>query len=134
MKILHVGGIPLSLEDNGTPHSLCPVGALRRYLNLTKDFQDGPLFLHPTFCKPLSKPQVSVRLCSLIKESQPGSFPRPHDVRKSATSLAFFHSISIEAICNNVGWASAQVFKRTYLRNVQGITRTCVILGNIISP
>ena len=69
------------LGDDGTPHSLCPVGALRRYLNVTKDFQDGPLFLHPTSCKPLSKPQISVRICSLIKESQPGSFPHAHDVR-----------------------------------------------------
>ena len=38
------------LGDDGTPHSLCPVGALRSYSNVTKDFQDGPLFLHPTSC------------------------------------------------------------------------------------
>ena len=34
------------LEDDGTPHSLCPVGALHRYLILTSEYQEGPLFIH----------------------------------------------------------------------------------------
>ena len=79
--------------------------------------------------KPMSKASCAYTLCSVIKESQPGVFPRSHDVRKMATSLAFFGNMSLGEICQKVGWASPTVFRKHYLRQIQGVVKNCIVLG-----
>ena len=116
-------------DEDGSPHVLCPVQALSRYLNVTKEFVSGPLFRNSLTGTPLAKSKCSKIICDLIKDSQPGSFPLGHDLRKMSTSLAFFRQMHLPEICQRVGWASGNVFIRHYLKDIQEVMSTCVVLG-----
>ena len=116
--------IPRLWEEDRSPHVL-----LRSiYQVLLKSLQ-VPLFISIANNKPMSKASCAYKLCSIIKESQPGVFPRSHDIRKMATSLAFFSNMSLKAICAKVGWASPVVFRKHYLKQIQGIVKNCIVLG-----
>ena len=108
---------------------LCPVQALDRYLKVTNNVTCGPLFLHAITDKPLAKSACSRIICAIIKDSQPGSFPKGHDLRKMATSLAFFRDMHLSEICQRVGWASANVFIKYYLKDIRDCQKSCVVLG-----
>ena len=57
----------------------------------------------------------------LIKSSQPNTFPRAHDLRKFATSLAFFRNMKIQDINDRTGWKSKSVFRKRYLVNIREV-------------
>ena len=121
--------IPRLFDDDGSPHVLCPVAALENYIKSTNSVKTGPLFLSVKNNKPLSKAACAFHLCAVIKESQPGVFPKAHDVRKMATSLTFFANMSLTEICQRVGWASPMVFRKHYLRQIDMVIKNCVVLG-----
>ena len=108
---------------------MCPVYAIEKYLACTSNFKSGPLFLSVKNDKPMSKAACAFSLCSIIKESQPGVFPKAHDVRKMATSLAFFANMDLRVICQRVGWASPNVFRKHYLRQIDMVVENCIVLG-----
>ena len=118
-------------DDDGTPHPLCPVDATRTYIELTKNVTNGPLFISLKDV-PLSKFKCSYILCQIIKESQPNVFPHSHDIRKMATSLAFFANVDLDQICDSVGWSSSRVFRRHYLKQINDVVSNCVVLGNCL--
>ena len=64
----------------------------------------------------------------------PGSFPRAHDLRKRATSYAFFKAMSSQQMCDLVGWSSINVFKRHYLRQIEDLSSPVVVLGSVVNP
>ena len=122
--------IPRLWDEDGSPHALCPVHAVHVYMNLTSSSTTGPLFLSSSTAKPLTKYHCSLLLCSIIKDSQPGVFPRTHDIRKMATSLAFFSNMGLKVLCKRVGWASPQVFLKHYLTQIQAVKHSCVVMGS----
>ena len=117
------------VDEDGSPHTLCPVKALKDYLNVTHSVTEGPLFVHPASDRPLSKKVCAIKLCQVIKASQPGVFPQSHDCRKMATSLAFFRSMHLEELCQRVGWSSSSVFIKHYLSRIKEVIRDCVVIG-----
>ena len=74
----------------GDDPSLCPVATTQDYLDCMADITFGSLFRHHISGKPLTVAAVRCRLTSLIKRCNPGSIPKTHDLRKMASSLAFF--------------------------------------------
>ena len=71
-------------------------------------------------------------LCKFIRLGDPASFPKAHDLRKIATSYAFFKSMTNQEICDLVGWSSIRVFKRHYLRQINEISSSLVVLGSAV--
>ena len=120
--------IPPLFGDN---RSLCPVATIDTYLKRTADVVSGSLFRHESSSKPLTVSQVKGRLCSIIKKSNPDSLPRSHDVRKIATSYAFFANMSWQDISGITGWTSSTVFLNHYLQSVKSVREKCVILRHV---
>ena len=69
-------------------------------------------------------------MCKFIKMADPSSFPKSHDLRKVATSFAFFRNIKVSDICEIVGWSSIRVFKKHYLKQISELSSPVVILGS----
>lgn len=108
---------------------LCPVRALRIYLDRTKDIVNRPrsLFVSPkTSSRPLSKNALSFFLRKVIS-SAPGSGvdrgpsvrPRAHSIRGVATSVNFLKNFSVVKVMEAATWRSPSVFTSFYLKDVQ---------------
>ena len=119
---------PLPGEDK----ALCPVATVQAYLNRTAEYPSGYLFRHQTSGKPLSVCATRVRLTSLIKRTNPHSIPKAHEVRKMASSLAFFTDMSFQAISQLTGWSSTSVFVKHYLSSIDMVRQSCIALGRVI--
>ena len=89
--------------------------------------------MNPNDLSELSVNKLRLYMCKFIRLANPGSFPKPHDLRKLATSYAFFRSMSIEELCNIVGWASIRVFRKHYMRNISELSSSVVVLGSVVS-
>ena len=119
--------------EEGRPHPLCPVDNLRRFLLLSRDTKSSKLFVHPKSLGDLSIAKLRWYLCRCIRWADPSSFPKAHDLRKIATSFAFFRNMSTSEICNLVGWQSVGVFKKHYLKQISEISSPVVVLGSKLS-
>ena len=109
--------------------TLCPVKSLNDYINATSRTSSHKLFVHPTHLGSWNRSGLSVSIARLIKQSQPHTFPRSHDVRKISASLAFLGNMSIDDINSRVGWRSRRVFKKHYLLNIKETIHKCVSLN-----
>ena len=97
--------------------SLCPVKNLEDYLKF-HNIINGPLFRNSKTKAPLNAGSIAHILCKLIDEADPGKFPRAHDVRKRAASLAWARGVPITEICSRAFWASSTTFINRYLHTV----------------
>ena len=95
---------------NKVPHPLCPVENLRKYLLATSATVSHKIFVHPTNLTDLSIHKLRLFICKFIRQANPGSFPKPHDLRKFATSFAFFKGMNADELCDLVGWSSIKSF------------------------
>ena len=111
---------------------LCPVACLREYLKRTKDKAAGSaLFVHPVTGNNLQRPSIAYRVVQLIEECCPGSFPKCHDLRKHAASLAWSRGLDPSDIVGAVFWSSSDVFIRHYLFVPQVPDLSCNALNTI---
>ena len=90
------------------------------------------MFVHTISLLDLSVFKICLILSKFFCLEDPGSFPRAHDLRKMATSYAFFKSMSSQEICDFLGWSSIGVFKRHYLRQIEEIASSLVVLGSVV--
>jgi hypothetical protein len=112
------------LEDNST---LCPVTILKRYLQVTQ-LKTGPLFLNSKTSRPLHPSTLSRLLGEVINEADPGKFPRGHDVRKVASSIAWTRGLPPAEIVDRMFWSSSSPFVKYYLCPISN-TPNCVAVG-----
>ena len=84
--------------------------------------------------KPLSLLGTRCYLTSLIKRFNPESIPKTHDIRKMASSLAFFEGMAFPDISTMTGWSIPNVFIRHYLHEIKSVMRACVVLGKTWEP
>ena len=111
------------LDDD---HLLCPVRALRLYLDRTASLAPLRHHLFVSPCCPsrsLSKNAISFFLRDVIS-SAGASRPevgrlRAHDVRSVSTSVAFHCNWSVSAVLESATWSSSSVFSSFYLRDLQ---------------
>ena len=120
------------LNSDGSHHTLCPVKALSNYRLATSRRSSGLLFLVPGSTQPQSKSKIANLLCKTIKLSQPTAFPVSHDIRKMSFSLAFMANMNIQVICGKAGWSSSGVFLKHYLKQINDVKSTCVVLGQTL--
>ncbi|KAK7896412.1 hypothetical protein WMY93_021737 [Mugilogobius chulae] len=112
---------PLSdAEERQQLHALCPVRALRVYVDKTASFRGTEqLFVSwapPHRGKPLTKQRLShwiVEAITVAYESSglhPPAGLRAHSTRGMATSWAMFRGTSVEEICAAASWATPHTF------------------------
>ena len=124
---------------------LCPVRALKTYIESTKEFRRGRnrLFLPclPTSDKDITKNTISAWLKKTIKAayhksaSTPPVYGKvsPHEIRAWATSIPLWHSASVEDVISAGYWASSTTFTSFYLRDVQTDLEGLHQLGSFVA-
>ena len=114
--------------DDSEDRSLCPVRALREYVQRTKSFRRmrKRLFISCNLDRDtdISKNAVSLWLRSTIllayekARLPPPVSARPHEVRALAATMALSSNISITNILKGCFWNSESVFSNFYLRDI----------------
>ena len=99
----------------GEPHPLCPVRALSSYLDASITPNSQALWLNPQSGRPLKTAELAKCLVSLIHMADPTSEPKAHQVRKYASSLAFFRCFDVESVRKAGQWSSSTSFVTRYL-------------------
>ena len=100
---------------DGAHHPLCPVAALDAYIAATSRSQVSPLWVQPGTLRPLRTADIAKKLVLLVKTADPSSRPKAHQVRKYASTLAFFRSFDVEKVRRAGQWASSRSFVSRYL-------------------
>ena len=110
--------------------SLCPVRALRYYLDKTKDLRKGKKLLFVAIKEGYSKDISKATISSWIKQSiilayqksdqevQNVSQVKAHEVRALAASLAFKGGVALDEIMASCFWRSHSMFTNFYLKDL----------------
>ena len=133
-----------SLKDN---RSLCPVRALRYYLDRTTDLRQNLKELvfvsfKKGFDKDISPATISswikqtVILCYELSDQEALSLHqvKAHDVRAFAASKAFQSGISLDQILSACHWKSHNTFTQFYLKDVAWADSELFHLGPVVAP
>ena len=124
---------------------LCPVRALRAYLERTKNLRQEEvknLFLAPKNpSRPASKNALVYFLKSTILEAYKNISDEtirlyrvtPHEIRAVSASLSFAHNLSIDSVLEAAQWRSNTVFTSHYLKDVSIEYQNCRSLGPIVA-
>ena len=131
-----------SLKDDRT---LCPVRALRYYLDKTKDLRSNKQLVLVSFKKNFSKDIVPATVSSWIKQTillcyqlsnedaQRLHQVRAHDVRAFAASKAFQGGVSLDQILAACHWKSHNTFTHFYLKDVAWADTELYHLGPVVA-
>ena len=118
---------PSLIEIPDLPGSpLCPVKALREYLDATQGKSELSLFLHPVSFKPLNAGRLAFFLTKAIEWLLPGCLAEAHDTRRLSTTGAFMSGVTIGNIIAAASWRSVNTFTTKYLvpiRNARSAAR-----------
>ena len=110
--------------------SLCPVRALRYYLDRTKDSRQGKELVFVSFKTGFQKDIVPATISSWVKQTvllcyqlsdqkaQDLHQVRAHDVRAFAASRAFQGGISLDQILSACHWKAHNTFTQFYLKDL----------------
>ena len=113
--------------------SLCPVEALRSYLERTSSWRSGTLFKREKGGT-LTINGIRQQILYFIKEADPESVPKAHQVRAIATSINFFQFMDFQALTKYTGWKSTRVFMRHYFKNIDSLKFFAVAAGKVVAP
>ena len=135
-------GLDLDLLED---RSLCPVRALRIYLDRTKDSRKDKNLLFISmkkgFRKDISKSTVShwikdtIKTCYTLADNETLQVSRvkAHDVRALSASLAFKGGIPLEQILSACYWRSHNTFTNFYLKDVCWHNDNLFKLGPVVA-
>lgn len=134
---------PFSSQEHERLHALCPVRALRIYVDRTAVFRNSEqLFVSwapPHRGKPLTKQRLSHWITGAIAMAydstglQPPTGLRAHSTRGMAASWALFGGTSVEDICAAANWATPHTFARFYNLDVTApsLSHTVLSVGTV---
>ena len=124
---------------------LCPVFALRYYLDRTKDLREDKDLVFISFRKSFQKDIVPATVSSWIKqtvllcyqlsdeETQNLHQIRAHDVRAFAASTALRGGVSLDQILSACHWKAHNTFTQFYLKDVAWADNELYHLGLIVA-
>lgn len=130
---------------NDLDAQLCPVRALRTYLDVTKKFRPEckRLFvsLFPNAKKNVGKNTLSRWIRRVIRQAYLDSSPdelkelkvSAHEVRAISTSLAFLHNSSLQDVMLAASWRGHSTFSTFYLRDVTHHYGELSALGPVVA-
>ena len=113
--------------------SLCPVKALQTYLGRTDTWLSGRLFQRENGGT-ITIDGIRQQILYFIKEADPESIPKAHDVRAIATSVNYFHYMDFQALTGYTGWKSSRVFMKHYFKNLDTLRFHAVAAGKVVPP
>ena len=125
--------------------SLCPVRALRYYLDRTSDIRQGKELVFVSFKKSFDKDispatisswiKQTVILCYELSDHQAHTLHqvKAHDVRAFAASKAFQSGVSLEQILSACHWKSHNTFTQFYLKDVAWADSELYHLGPVVA-
>ena len=131
-----------SLKSDRT---LCPVRALRYYLDRTSDLRQGKELVFVSFKKGFDKDispatisswiKQTVILCYELSDHQAHTLHqvKAHDVRAFAASKAFQSGVSLEQILSACHWKSHNTFTQFYLKDVAWVDSELYHLGPVVA-
>ena len=134
-----------SLVGKEEEHKLCPVRAIKAYLDRTNPLggmEATSLFLAPSNpSRGASKNALSYMLRSLIREAHVNLNPEllpmfkanVHEVRAVGTSLAFAHNMSLDTVIEAAQWRCNSVFASHYLKEIAIQYENCCTLGPLVT-
>ena len=122
---------PLFMSDGVTPSALCPVASVRDYIaRFPSNDASQQLLVHHEHRKPYTIANMRTLLVSVIKKSCPQSFPKSHDIRKSAASVALMSHMNLEDISSKTGWSQPKTFWQHYNVPIKRLRSSCIALGS----
>ena len=125
--------------------SLCPVRALRYYLDRTSDLRQNKELVFVSFKKGFDKDISPATISSWIKqtvilcyelsdhESHTLHQVKAHDVRAFAASKAFQSGVSLEQILSACHWKSHNTFTQFYIKDVAWADSELYHLGPVVA-
>ena len=125
--------------------SLCPVRALRYYLDRTSDLRQHKELVFVSFKKGFDKDispatisswiKQTVILCYELADHQAHTLHqvKAHDVRAFAASKAFQSGVSLEQILSACHWKSHNTFTQFYLKDVAWADSELFHLGPVVA-
>ena len=125
--------------------SLCPVRALRYYLDRTSDIRQYKELVFVSFKKGFDKDispatisswiKQTVILCYELSDHQAHTLHqvKAHDVRAFAASKAFQSGVSLEQILSACHWKSHNTFTQFYLKDVAWADSELYHLGPVVA-
>ena len=117
-------------KRDGSHSPLCPVMALKQYLDLTRNSNSEKLFLNPMSGVPCNKGKISYYFLSLVRLSQPNVITSFHDLRKFSAWKAFWANMTWSSMRARGFWRSNSALAKRYLRGSFPTNQACVALGN----
>ena len=102
------------LGSNGQVSKICPVSAMRQYLNKTNKHKTGCLFLNPRNGRAITLSQLRYQICSLITEADPDTRAKVHDIRKYAASITLQQDMLVGDLIEDFNWSSPATFYKFY--------------------
>ena len=121
---------PSLIEFPDLPGSfLCPVKALRKYLDDSLDSTEAGLFLHPVSGKTLNAGRLAFFLAKAIDWLVPGSMAKGHDTRKLSTTHAWYTGVRADQIVAAGSWKSTSTFANRYLVPLRPSSACKVVLA-----
>ena len=131
-------------RDLTEDRSLCPVRALRYYLDRTKDLRKGKELVFVSFRKSFQKDIVLATISSWIKQTvlcyqlsdedtQNLLQVKAHDVRAFAASKAFQGGVSLDQILSPCHWKAHNTFTQFYLKDLAWADSELYHLGPIVA-
>ena len=136
---------PTLHEDLSEDRSLCPVRALKYYLEATKDLRQDKELLFVSFKKGHNRDIRPSTISSWIKQTillchslaDPETMEtlqvKAHDVRAFAASKAFYGGVSVEQIMASCHWRSHNTFTHFYLKDLAWQTDDKYSLGPVVA-
>ena len=125
--------------------SLCPVRALRYYLDRTSDLRQNKELVFVSFKKGIDKDISPATISSWIKQTVILCYElsdhdshtlhqvKAHDVRAFAASKAFQSGVSLEQILSACHWKSHNTFTQFYLKDVAWADSELYHLGPVVA-
>ena len=125
--------------------SLCPVRALRYYLDRTSDTRQGKDLVFVSFKKGFDKDISPATISSWIKQTVILCYElsdhhahtlhqvKAHDIRAFAASKAFQSGVSLEQILSACHWKSHNTFTQFYLKDVAWADSELFHLGPVVA-
>ena len=136
---------PTLVRSLKSDRSLCPVRALRYYLDRTSDIRQHKEFVFVSFKKGFDKDISPATISSWIiqtvilcyelsdKEAHTLHQVKAHDVRAFPASKAFQAGISLEQILSACHWKSHNTFTQFYLKDVAWADSELYHLGPVVA-
>ena len=130
---------PFTSDEDRRLNCLCPVRALRIYMDRTDPFRIGNQLFVSWGARTRGKPVTTVTISNWIVQAirmaytnqgvEPPQALRAHSTRGMAASWALHKGVSIQEVCTAASWSSSSTFATYYNLDVAAPTLAHAVLG-----